>query len=335
MPALRFASLGSGSSGNSTLVELGDTRVLLDCGFTLKETLRRLECLQISPESLSAMLISHEHSDHIRGAGPLARKFQLPVYMTHGTFSALKDQKLPHVQLLHAHEAFTLGDLTVDPFPTPHDAAESCQFVFGAGGRRFAVITDAGFYTPHICAKLDGVDAVLIESNYDDELLRNGPYPASLQARIRGNFGHLGNVQAAELARMVDHPGLQYILLGHLSERNNTPAHARETVCALLEQHRHERVNVLSQHECSVWFELPVAPVSGEPALVLEDSADIPSERLAEQLEPAQTLDIAAGTRRPAVDDNAPSGVTAGDRAVDAVVNDSTDAALSAPLLVS
>ena len=136
---------------------------------------------------------------------------------------------------------------------------------------------------------------------------------------------------------MVDHPGLQYILLGHLSERNNTPAHARETVCALLEQHRHERVNVLSQHECSGWFELPVAtaPVSGEPALVLEDSADKPSERLAEQLEPAQTLDIATGTRRPAVDNDAPSGVTAGDRAVDAVVNDSTDAALSAPLLVS
>jgi len=250
---LEVASLGSGSAGNATLVRTENTTLLVDCGFTLKETLKRMASLGVSPSDLTAVLISHEHSDHIKGIGPLSRKFGVPIYLTHGTFRRLKDNRLLAYELFHAHAPFTLGDIEVDPFPTPHDAAESCQFVLRNNQVSFAVATDMGICPPHVLSKLSGVNGMLIECNYDEDMLRNGPYPPSLQHRIRGQFGHLGNVQAGPVVRAIDHPALQTILLGHLSEKNNTESCARDAVLASITRNP-ERVEVLKQHAASQWY---------------------------------------------------------------------------------
>lgn len=252
---LEVASLGSGSSGNATLVRAADTTLLIDCGFTLKESLKRMASLGVAPSDLTAVLISHEHSDHVKGIGPLSRKFGVPIYLTYGTFGRLRDDRLIAYELFHAHAPFTLGCIEVDPFPTPHDAAESCQFVLRYNDASFVVATDMGVCTPFILNKLAGVNGVLIECNYDENMLRNGPYPPSLQQRIRGNFGHLGNTQAGPMVRSIDHPGLQWILLGHLSEKNNTENCARDAMLASVPNSA-DRVEVLKQHSASRWYAL-------------------------------------------------------------------------------
>ncbi len=252
---LQVASLGSGSAGNALLVRSENTLLLLDCGFTLKETTARMAGLGLSPANIDAILLSHEHGDHVRGVGPLSRKFAKPVWLTHGTYNALRDNRFTHTNLISAHQAFSIGDIHIDPFPTPHDAAESCQYVFSRNEVRFACVTDLGTCTPHVEEKLAGVTGLLVESNYDETMLSNGPYPPSLQARIRSDFGHLGNVQAGELVKRLDHAGMQTILLGHLSEQNNTD----DAAAATMKQHvatAHDRVTVLQQHSHSRWFDI-------------------------------------------------------------------------------
>lgn len=252
---LRIAALGSGSSGNATLIQSDRSTLLLDCGFTCKETIARLAVLGVTPTEIDGVLISHEHGDHVRGVGPLSRKFGLPVWLTHGTYHRLKDKRFTDVHVFHAHERFTIGDIELDPFPTPHDAVESCQFVFEHAGVRFACVTDLGVCTPHVFEKLKNLDGLIVECNYDTEMLRNGPYPTSLQARIRSDFGHLGNDQAATLVKQLDHDGLQHILLGHLSEQNNSDEVALQTIVRVLSQ-APERATVLLQHRPSKWFTL-------------------------------------------------------------------------------
>ena len=261
---LEVASLGSGSSGNATLVRSANSALLIDCGFTLKESLKRMASLGVAPSDLTAVLISHEHGDHVKGIGPLSRKFGVPIYLTHGTFGRLRDNRLINYELFHAHAPFTLGDIEVDPFPTPHDAAESCQFVLRNQGVSFVVATDMGVCTPFILNKLVGVNGLLIECNYDEDMLRNGPYPPSLQQRIRGKFGHLGNVQAGPVVRAIDHPALQHILLGHLSEKNNSESCARDAILASV-PNAADRVEVLKQHAASRWY-----AITGEKVTVSE-----------------------------------------------------------------
>jgi phosphoribosyl 1,2-cyclic phosphodiesterase len=264
---IQVAALGSGSSGNSLLVRAGSTTLLVDCGFTMKETIARLNQLGLSPSDLDAVLISHEHGDHVKGVGPLSRKFGLPVWCTYGTYQRTRDNRFASVRLFHAHEPFVIGDVEIDPFPTPHDAAESCQFVFAANDTRFANVTDLGACTPHVREKLDGIHGLVVECNYDHDMLLNGPYPPSLQARIRSDYGHLGNEQAGRLLQELDHPELQCILLGHLSEQNNSDAVAMETICEHIED-RHERIAVLAQHCCSDWFHIvPRANASPKAAI--------------------------------------------------------------------
>ncbi len=249
---LQIASLGSGSGGNSTLISSATTTLLLDCGFTLKETVARCEKLGVSASRIDGILISHEHGDHVRGLGPLVRKFGHPVWVTYGTYNALRDRKLDQVTLINAHEPFEIGDISIEPFPTPHDAAESCQYLFSCDGARFACVTDLGISTPHIVEKISSCEALLVESNYDETMLREGPYPPSLQSRIRSNFGHLGNVQAGQLLQAVDHDKLDTILLGHLSEKNNAPKQALDTVSGYVS--RPERITVLEQDSASRWY---------------------------------------------------------------------------------
>lgn len=250
---IRVAALGSGSSGNSLVVQAGQTTLLVDCGFTMKETILRLDHLGLTPGDIDALLLTHEHGDHVKGAGPLSRKFGLPVWSTFGTYHQARDNRFASVRLFHAHEPFEVGQLQIDPFPTPHDAAESCQFVFSAAGVRFATVTDLGACTPHVAEKLSGIHGLVVECNYDKGMLSNGPYPPSLQARIRSNYGHLGNEQAGALLSQIDHAHLGWILLGHLSEQNNSDAMALSTVNRYLAAGQ-DRVHVLAQHCCSQWF---------------------------------------------------------------------------------
>ena len=252
---LRFASLGSGSQGNATLIEAGKTCLMIDNGFTLQETEKRLDRLSRSANQITAILVTHEHGDHISGVGPFSRRYSTPVWMTHGTFGATRDKKFPTITLFHAHESLQIGDLTLEPFPTPHDAAESCQFVFSWNGFRFATLTDLGCTTPYMQSLLSDLDALLLECNYDAEMLRNGPYGESLQARIRGSWGHLDNVQAAQFLEQIDSPRLRQVLLGHLSEKNNCPDVVMETL-ARYAPAAMDRARVMSQSEVSDWYQL-------------------------------------------------------------------------------
>lgn len=232
---MRFASLGSGSKGNATLIEANETRLLLDCGFTLKETESRLQRLDRTAADLSAILVTHEHSDHIKGVGALARKYQLPVYLTAGTLHQGRVGELPNVELINCHQPFQIGDIQVQPVPVPHDAREPCQFVFQYQQLKLGVLTDLGSLTPHVEKHYSGLDALVLECNYDPDMLEEGPYPYSLKQRILGDYGHLSNSQAAQLLTRVDTNQLQHLLLSHISQQNNCPALASEVISAFLD----------------------------------------------------------------------------------------------------
>jgi len=253
--SVRFASLGSGSNGNATLVQVGDTLLLVDAGFSARVIHERLQTIGISAEDITAILVSHEHSDHVKGVSVLARRFGIPVWLTRGTWRRLKDKNIPTVEYLHAHGSFRIGDAKVTPFPVPHDAAEPCQYVIGDGKRRFAIATDMGCVTPYVNERLTGVDALLLEANYDNDMLRNGSYPYALQTRIDGRYGHLSNNQSAVLAASLEHPGLQKLFLGHLSENNNTPDSALDSVASRL-QGGDDNVSVLKRAAVSDWFDV-------------------------------------------------------------------------------
>ncbi|SEB07648.1 Phosphoribosyl 1,2-cyclic phosphodiesterase [Thiothrix caldifontis] len=229
---LRFASLGSGSKGNGTLIESGKTRILLDCGFTLGETERRLYRLGCPPQSLTAILITHEHGDHAAGVGRLSRRYNIPVWLTVGTYHAMRDTNFAHTHYINVHQALEIQDLQVIPFPVPHDAREPCQFVFGNGCRKLGILTDVGSHTPLILQMLQRLDALMLECNYDAMMLANGAYPPSLKARVAGRYGHLDNNQSTYLLEQLDLSQLQHLIGMHLSENNNLPDYAYQALCA-------------------------------------------------------------------------------------------------------
>ena len=201
----------------------GRTRVLLDCGLGLAEIQRRMARIGVDPADLHAIVVTHEHGDHIGGVSALVRRFHLPVWMTKGTLREWRDPLLPYVQVFSPHTAFVVHDLRIEPYPVPHDAREPCQYVFNDGRFRLGVCSDAGSVTPHMRAVLDGCDGLLLEFNHDSTMLRDGPYPPKLKQRVGGGFGHLSNRQASDLLRSIDCTRLQHLVLTHLSEHNNTP----------------------------------------------------------------------------------------------------------------
>jgi phosphoribosyl 1,2-cyclic phosphodiesterase len=220
---LRFASLGSGSRGNALLLETPHLRLLIDCGFPAREIENRLSRLSVDPQTLDGILVTHEHGDHIRGVGAMARRYALPVWMTAGTYRSASYGTLPTLNRIDCHAGWiTIGDLEVLPFPVPHDAREPCQFLFQTGGRRLGLLTDTGHVTPHIKERLQDCDALILEFNHDREMLLKGPYPPSLQARVGGPQGHLSNTQAVGLLAELSDERLQCLLASHLSEKNNT-----------------------------------------------------------------------------------------------------------------
>lgn len=227
---LRFASLGSGSKGNATLIESASGLVLVDCGFTMKETVRRLALLGHQPENLTAILVTHEHGDHIAGVGPLARRYNIPVYMTHGTAQYKGVAKLPVRELIDTHARFTVADIEVTPVVVPHDAREPCQFVFRTHKKTLGILTDLGSITPFIIEKYGRCDSLMLECNHDVRMLSMGPYPASLKRRVGGQWGHLNNQQAAGLLQDIETDQLQQLVISHLSEKNNTEQLARQAI---------------------------------------------------------------------------------------------------------
>jgi phosphoribosyl 1,2-cyclic phosphodiesterase len=229
---LQFASLGSGSRGNATLIESGNTVVMVDCGFSLAETRRRLARLQRSIDDLAALLVTHEHGDHIRGVARLAAAAGIPVYLTHGTREACNDF-IANAQII-SHDIIEIDDLQVEPLPVPHDAREPVQFVFSNGDHRLGLLTDTGCSTPHIEQCLSGCDALLLECNHDVDMLMNGRYPPQLKQRVGGRQGHLSNAQAAELLQQLDTGRLQHIVAMHLSEKNNQPSLAQAALAGAL-----------------------------------------------------------------------------------------------------
>lgn len=243
---MRLRNLGSGSTGNASLIEARDgqrtTRVLLDCGFSQRELIARLARSGVGIDEIDAIFITHEHGDHIGCAVALARRHQIPLWMSRGTWRAIKPRTTPDdgwfvddaqaasEELVHFAsdgDSITIAGLQLTPYTVPHDALEPLQVTFTDGRSRLGVLTDAGCSTGHILDNLRDCDALLLECNHDPALLAASSYPASLKARISGRLGHLSNLIAAQILSEVAHSGLRQVVAAHLSERNNTEVLAR------------------------------------------------------------------------------------------------------------
>lgn len=228
---MRFCSLGSGSSGNATVVEAGASRVLIDCGFSLRELDARLARAGLHADELDAVFVTHEHGDHVGCAVALARRQGIPLWTSRGTWRAIGAPDLPGLlRFARDGEAIAVGDLQLRPFTVPHDASEPLQLRCTDGARHLGVLTDAGSATQHLLAHLQGCDALLLECNHDLQLLAASRYPPSLKARIGGRLGHLSNDGAAQVLAECLHGGLRHLVAAHLSEQNNRP----ELACAAL-----------------------------------------------------------------------------------------------------
>ncbi|TMH46683.1 MAG: MBL fold metallo-hydrolase [Betaproteobacteria bacterium] len=235
---MRFASLASGSGGNCLVAQADLTRVLIDCGLSLTDTERRLARLGLEPADIDAILVTHEHDDHAGCVFDFAAAHNVLVVLTHGTLRALRAAGKMHdgvrTLFLRSGERAPIGGMEVLPFTVPHDAAEPVQFVLSDGAAKLGVVTDIGIGTRHVEQMLSGLDALVLECNYDRDMLWSGAYPRWLKERIGGPFGHLDNHDAARLLGALDRSRLKHIIGAHLSQQNNTPALARAALAAAL-----------------------------------------------------------------------------------------------------
>ncbi len=235
---MRFASLGSGSAGNALVVEVNRTKLMLDCGFSVKETTLRLARLNLAPSDLTGIVITHEHDDHAGGAFKFAAKHNLPVWLTYGTLKMvmryMPNQHDLQLNVMDSHSELAIDDIQVQPYPVPHDAREPIQCVFSDGNFTLGVLTDVGRITPHIEEKLSGCNALVLECNHDASMLQAGPYSWALKQRVGGDLGHLENLESANLLAKLDNTKLQHILAAHLSAKNNTPLLAKSALSNVL-----------------------------------------------------------------------------------------------------
>lgn len=223
---LELAVLGSGSSGNSALVCLGDTRILIDAGLSARQLCVRLDALGVDPDSLSGIVLTHEHGDHTRGIDVFCKKRQVPVYATNHTSCVVRESLRCDVswRQFEAGREFRIGNVSVESFSVPHDAVDPVGFVFGCGESRVGVLSDVGHVTRVIVDRLSGVDTLFTEANYDDKMLQNDALrPWAIKQRIGNRHGHLSNEQTAELVSRIASPRLKQVILGHLSSDCNCP----------------------------------------------------------------------------------------------------------------
>ncbi len=233
-------SIASGSSGNCTYVGSGRTNLLVDAGISAKRIENGLNEIDVKPDTIQGILITHEHSDHVTGLSVLARRYNIPIYATSGTIREIKSlssaQDIPDELFLpvRPNEPFRLNDITIEPFSTSHDAAEPVCYTMQANGYKLGIATDLGMYDDYIVSKLDASDLLMIEANHDVNMLMVGRYPYFLKQRILGSRGHLSNEASAELISRLVSLRLKHVLLAHLSKENNYEELAYETVlCGL------------------------------------------------------------------------------------------------------
>jgi len=221
---MRIASLGSGSRGNATLLQHLDTPILIDNGFSLKQFTQRLLRLELQPAAIDAVLLTHEHSDHSGGVQRLCAAHGIPLWTAVGTARAALDSDFEYRSLV-AGQSISIGSIEILPVTVPHDASEPLQFVFHQpdSGKRFGLLTDTGHITSHIVEAFSELDGLLLEFNYDPDMLANGPYPEMLKQRVGGSHGHLSNLQSMELLRQIDTSRLGCLIAAHISEKNNQP----------------------------------------------------------------------------------------------------------------
>ncbi len=245
---MRVCALASGSLGNSVYVESGNTAILVDAGLSCKEISRRLSSVGASIKQISALLVSHEHSDHIKGVGAVARSLGIPIYVNLRTMEALSQvlKGSEGIEHFETGKGFVLGNFYIHPFSVPHDAADPVQFYITDGHSKVGIVTDLGYVTKLVMESIKGAGLVILEANHDTEMLMNGPYPWELKRRIMGKFGHLSNAESAEAISTLAGEGLEKVILAHLSRENNTPELAIETT------RRYLLKNKISQFELSV-----------------------------------------------------------------------------------
>lgn len=260
---MKFASLGSGSDGNALLISSAGSRhlgvattIMLDCGFSLRETERRLARLDVRAADLSGIVVTHEHQDHVSGVFKLARRHHIPVWLTFGTFQAVRDDsKDVDIHFCRDGDQFAIGDLQLIPYTVPHDAREPVQYLATDGHFKLGVLTDVGQSTAHLVDVLGACDALMLECNHDSQMLADSRYPASLKRRIAGDYGHLSNRASAAILAALNRGCLQKVIAAHLSTKNNTPSLARAALCSVLDLTQTEVV-IACQDEGFGWVEI-------------------------------------------------------------------------------
>ena len=230
----KFCSLYSGSSGNSLFVQTNKTKLLIDCGESAKRIVNSLQDIDINVEDIDGILVTHEHIDHVKSLGTLSKKYNIPVYTNIETLDAMPEQKCKikaeNIHLFDFSKDFYIGDLHIHPFSIPHDAANPCAFNIFHNDKKMSIATDIGHITPEIISNLEKSAFLLLESNYDSNILKCSSYPYYLKERIAGPHGHLSNDNAGEtISHLIDY-GLNHVILGHLSKENNFPELAYKTV---------------------------------------------------------------------------------------------------------
>ncbi|MGK0249496.1 MAG: phosphoribosyl 1,2-cyclic phosphodiesterase [Oleispira sp.] len=218
---MRFASLGSGSKGNSTIIDSGESRVLIDCGFNRKHTRIRLQELSLDLSDIDAILVTHEHSDHAKGVALVCESIDKPFYSTYGTARSAGWLEHPLWHCIDSHDSFKINELNIQAVVVPHDSQEPVQFVVSNSEFKIGVLSDLGSLTPYVIDAYQHCHGLLLEANHDLQLLQQGSYPPALKRRVAGDFGHLNNQQSADLLSRLLWPGIQHVLASHISDKNN------------------------------------------------------------------------------------------------------------------
>ncbi|MCH8264215.1 MAG: MBL fold metallo-hydrolase, partial [Proteobacteria bacterium] len=261
--------MASGSAGNSVYIETDSHKILLDAGLSEKKLSARLASIGREVKDLDAVFVTHEHSDHVSGIGPLVRKHNIPLFTTEGTFRKIKSRigRIPAWSAICSEEPVVIGDMVVEPYATPHDAEESVAFVIRCGNTKIGHATDLGKVTPFVREKLKKSTALLVEANHDINMLEVGPYPWPLKQRIKSDVGHLSNEACGELLADANHDGLRLVVLMHLSDTNNLPELATLTAEQALGQRASQIKMVLAQQDRPTELLSVNAPLRGEAPL--------------------------------------------------------------------